>query len=208
MLFSSIQEYCDLAAAHFSDITEERKLILSKIAQYIQAQLDQDKPVQLMYVCTHNSRRSHFGQVWGAVAAHYYGIPNIHTSSGGTEATAFNINAINALRRIGFVVEPNGAVTNPVYTVQYSEQNAVSCFSKRYDDAANPQSDFAAIMTCGDAEANCPFIPGVQLRIATTYKDPKAFDGTILQDFKYSERCLQIAVEVLYVFSLVSKPLK
>ncbi len=203
MLFPSIQEFCDLAVAQCSEITETRKLILAKIAQYIQAQMDQDKPVQLMYVCTHNSRRSHFGQVWAAIAAHYYGISNVHTYSGGTEATAFNINAINALRRLGFVVQPNDATTNPVYTVQYSDQNSVACFSKRYDDAANPQSDFAAIMTCGDAEANCPFIPGVQLRIATTYNDPKAFDGTILQDFKYSERCLQIAVEVLYVFSLV-----
>jgi hypothetical protein len=58
-------------------------------------------------------------------------------------------------------------------------------------------------MTCGDAEENCPFIPGVELRIATTYNDPKAFDGTSQAAEKYKERCLQIALETLYVFSKV-----
>ena len=50
------------------------------------------------------------------------------------------------------------------------------------DDEANPKSDFAAIMTCSDAEQNCPFIPNVALRIGTTYEDPKKSDGTSLQD--------------------------
>ena len=58
-------------------------------------------------------------------------------------------------------------------------------------------------MTCGDAEENCPFIPGVELRIGTTYNDPKEFDGTELQDQKYKERSLQIALETLYFFSLI-----
>ena len=72
-----------------------------------------------------------------------------------------------------------------------------------YDDPKNPQKEFAAIMTCSDAEENCPFIPGVELRIGTTYDDPKAFDNTPLQDTKYDERCKQIALETLYVFSKV-----
>ena len=75
------------------------------------------------------------------------------------------------------------------------------CFSKTYDDAENPQKEFAAIMTCSDAEENCPFIPGVELRIGTTYDDPKSFDNTPEQDAKYDERCKQIALETLYVFS-------
>jgi protein-tyrosine phosphatase/arsenate reductase len=43
----------------------------------------------------------------------------------------------------------------------------------------------------------------VELRIATTYDDPKAFDNTPQQDAKYDERCKQIALETLYAFSLV-----
>ena len=75
-----------------------------------------------------------------------------------------------------------------------------TCFSKLYNDAANPSQNFAAIMTCSDAEENCPFIPGCELRIGTTYNDPKAFDNTVLQDEKYTERSNQIAMECLYVF--------
>jgi protein-tyrosine phosphatase/arsenate reductase len=56
-------------------------------------------------------------------------------------------------------------------------------------------------MTCSDADENCPFIPGVELRIGSTYEDPKAYDGTDLQNEKYIERSLQIARECLYVFS-------
>ena len=72
-----------------------------------------------------------------------------------------------------------------------------------YDDAVNPTSNFAAIMTCSDAEENCPFIPGVELRIGTTYDDPKAFDNTPIKAEKYLERSNQIARECLYVFSLI-----
>jgi len=46
-------------------------------------------------------------------------------------------------------------------------------------------------------------MPGVELRIGATYDDPKAFDNNSQQDEKYSERCAQIAREVLFVFSLV-----
>ena len=80
----------------------------------------------------------------------------------------------------------------------------IECFSKVYNADVNPQKEFAAIMTCSDAEENCPFIPGVELRIGTTYDDPKAFDNTELQDAKYDERCKQIALETLYVFSKIN----
>jgi protein-tyrosine phosphatase/arsenate reductase len=157
-----------------------------------------------MYVCTHNSRRSHFGQIWATVAAEYYGIKNVVTFSGGTEATAFNVNAIKALKEIGFEIQAKDESLNPIFEVKYSDDsNPTICFSKVYDDAFNPNTNFAAIMTCSDAEENCPFIPGVELRIGTTYNDPKEFDGTYLQDSKYKERALQIALETLYVFSLI-----
>lgn len=156
-----------------------------------------------MYVCTHNSRRSHFGQVWAAVAADYYHISDIETYSGGTEATAFNPNAIHALQQTGFEIirEDDGA--NPHYTVRFGVQRSTNCFSKVFNAPENPHESFAAIMTCSDADENCPFIPGVELRIGTTYEDPKAFDNTPLQDEKYLERSNQIARECLYVFSLI-----
>jgi protein-tyrosine phosphatase/arsenate reductase len=202
-MYSKIKQYCELSATQFDDISEERKVLLAKIANHIQALQGRNEAINLVYVCTHNSRRSHFGQVWAAVAAAYYGVKNVRTFSGGTEATAFNINAINALKRVGFKVLNDGAISNPRYEVRFAENGVTTCFSKCYDSVENPNTNVIAIMTCGDAEQNCPFIPNVSLRIATTYRDPKAFDKTVLQDHKYSERCLQIATEVLYMFSLL-----
>jgi protein-tyrosine phosphatase/arsenate reductase len=199
----SIEHFCENLSTQFDTIPPERKQILNKLSAYIQAKKDNSESIQLVYICTHNSRRSHFGQIWAAVAATYYHIHNVSTFSGGTEVSAFNIHAINSLKRTGFVVADNGQIVNPKYIVQYGENLKTVCFSKVYNDAANPQQHFVAIMTCSDAEHNCPFIPGVELRIGTTYKDPKAADDTLLQDTTYDERSGQIALECLYVFSLV-----
>ena len=203
-MYKKIKYTCDQLSLRFDSIASERKFLLEKISAYIQLKKDENLPIQLMYVCTHNSRRSHFGQIWAAVAAAYYSVENVTTYSGGTEATAFNINAINALKGIGFDVQTKDETTNPVYEVSFGDElKPTICFSKVYNDEFNPSTNFAAIMTCGDAEENCPFIPGVELRIGTTYNDPKEFDGTELQDQKYKERSLQIALETLYVFSLI-----
>jgi len=204
-MINSIKLYCDKLVSEFQEITLERKEILNKISQYIIQKQEVDKPVNLVYICTHNSRRSHFGQIWAYVAACYYGVKNVNTYSGGTEVTAFNINAINSLKRIGFLVKPINVEKNTVYHVFHDENGTPSiCFSKTYDDLKNPQKDFAAILTCSDAEENCPFIPGVELRIGTTYNDPKVFDNTPLQDVKYDERCKQIALETFYIFSKIA----
>ena len=205
-MYAKLKAICIELTQKFDEIPSERKELLGKISSYIQSKKDKNEPIQLMYVCTHNSRRSHFGQIWAAVASEFYAIKNVSTFSGGTEATAFNINAINALKEMGFDVQSKDESNNPVFEVRFSEiSNPSICFSKVYDDTFNPTTNFAAIMTCGDAEENCPFIPGVELRIATTYNDPKEFDGTPLQDEKYRERSLQIALETLYVFSLIKK---
>ncbi len=199
---STIQKYCDGLIKQFDTIPAKRKQILNKLAHYIAHKTKENKPVNLIYICTHNSRRSVFGQIWGHVAAKYYKVNNVHTYSGGTEATAFNINAINALKRLGFIVKTINGGENPVYHVIFDQaEKPIACFSKVYDHSANPRKEFVAIMTCGDAEENCPFIPGAELKIATTYDDPKAFDNTPLQEVQYDERCHQIALETLYVFS-------
>lgn len=204
MMYLSIKLYVDELKTHFPQISPERKQLLEKISKYLKGRLNKDLPISLIYICTHNSRRSHFGQIWSKVASEYYKINNIQTYSGGTEATAFNRNAINALKRIGFKISTNAESQNSEYKVCYDEsRDPIICFSKVYDHPNNPQKDFAAIMTCSDAEENCPFIPGAELRIATNYDDPKAFDDTPLQDSKYDERCKQIALETFYVFSLI-----
>jgi len=202
-MFQAIQERCEALANNFKEIPTERKQLLEIIADYIINKRDANEAINLVYVCTHNSRRSHLGQVWAAVAASYYSLGNVHTFSGGTEATAFNPNAIKAITAAGFSVKKTDETNNPMYEVYFAEDKFTTCFSKVYNHEQNPAKKFTAIMTCSEAEDNCPFIPGCDLRIGTTYNDPKAFDNTILQDEKYTERSNQIAMECLYVFSKV-----
>lgn len=202
-MYQPIKERCEALVKNFKEIPAERKELLEKIAAYISGKAAINQAINLVYVCTHNSRRSHLGQVWAAVAAAYYNVSNVYTFSGGTEATAFNPNAIKAITAAGFKVKKTTETNNPVYEVYFADDKFTTCFSKVYNHEINPAQNFAAIMTCSDAEDNCPFIPGCDLRIGTTYNDPKAFDNTILQDEKYTERSNQIAMECLYVFSKV-----
>ena len=202
-MYQKIKQFTQSLENDFNLIPSERKELLKKITGYIQESYIQNSPINLVYVCTHNSRRSHFGQVAAVLAASYYHIDNVSAFSGGTEATAFNLNAIQALKSIGFEISSDEKPINPTYQVSFGDNLSTTCFSKVYDDEVNPKSDFVAIMTCSDAEQNCPFVPGVELRIGTTYEDPKKSDGTPQQDETYIARFRQIATETLYAFSLV-----
>ncbi len=185
-------------------IDPERREALDQLASWIDGRRAAGQPVRLLFICTHNSRRSHMGQLWAATAAAHFGVDDVATFSGGTEATAFNPRAVASLQRAGFEIEPNGDGDNPRYEVSYSpSQPVLWAWSKTYDDSANPSDGFAAVMTCSAADEACPFVRGADLRIAIPYDDPKAADGTPHEAATYDERSAQIATEMLYVFSRV-----
>lgn len=185
-------------------IPEERKAALQVLIDFIQQKINQKQEINLNFICTHNSRRSQFSQIWGKVAAAYHGV-DINSFSGGVEVTAFNERAVESIKRFGFKVSKEGE-GNPNYSVFYSDDaELIIAFSKVYDDTANAPSDFAAVMTCSHADENCPFIPGAEARIPVRYDDPKAFDNTDQEKEKYDERSLQIGAEMFYAFSNVNK---
>lgn len=160
--------------------------------------------IDIVFICTHNSRRSHMSQVWAQTGARYFGLEGVRTYSGGTEATAFNPRAVAALERAGFEIERGYGVDNPVYTVRGGDL-AMECFSKRFGDRPNPQQEFAAVMTCSDADQACPFVPGASMRFAIAYVDPKVADGTPEEAATYDERCAQIAAEMLWTMKAASQ---
>jgi arsenate reductase (thioredoxin) len=202
-MFPFITSQLNQFVANFESIPESRKIILQKLSNYIQQQIAKNETAQLVYICTHNSRRSHFGQVAAALAAAYYNIKNVHAFSGGTETTALHNNAILAMHNFGLRISKISENDNAHYEVTFGEQQKILCFSKTYNHISNPQKNFAAIMTCSDAEENCPFIPNIALRISTTYDDPKIADNTEQQNEVYYARLQQITTETLYAFSLV-----
>lgn len=202
MLLEQIQK--TINSLDTASISFERKQLLQPLIDYLQAKVDNKQTINLNFICTHNSRRSHLVQVWAQTLACYYQIENVHCFSGGTEATALFPMVINTLQNSGFIVEKCSDGGNPKYSITYAEnKDPIVGFSKTYDDAFNPISQFAAIMTCSQADAGCPYIPGAEKRIPITYDDPKAFDNTPEQTQKYSERSIQIATEIKYAFSQI-----
>lgn len=188
----------------FETLSEERKQVLAPLVQFIQSKTNSGSAIRLNFICTHNSRRSHLSQVWAQTAAAYYNIKNVFCYSGGTEATALFPKVAETLSNSGFEIKAISKGDNPIYAIKYNpNDHPIIGFSKNYEDDFNPQSEFAAILTCSQADGGCPFIAGAEKRIPITFEDPKAFDNTPLQAEKYQERSLQIATELSYVFSQI-----
>jgi len=201
-LFPEIENVIN--ALNFEKISEERKTVLQPLVEYIQTKVNNQQDIRLNLICTHNSRRSHLSQVWAQTAAAHYGIKNVFSYSGGTEATAMFPMAAKTLAKQGFQIKTIAEGNNPVYAIKYAANaHPVIGFSKTFDDDFNPQNEFAAILTCSSADQGCPFIAGAEVRIPITFEDPKAFDNTPQQAEKYEERSLQIATELFHVFSQI-----
>ena len=202
-----LAEYVKERTAEAGDIPATRRATLAQVASYIRSSRDIGEPIRLTFICTHNSRRSQMAQVWASIAAAHYGVKGFEAFSGGTEKTAFNPRAVAALKRAGVSIEARPAVVdgeNIKYAVLVpGRDKPLECFSKVYNQPPNPVADFAAVMTCSEADRNCPNVSGAVKRIALPYDDPKVSDGTAQEPNIYDERCRQIAREMLYVFSLL-----
>ena len=187
-------------------ISDERKAVLQPLTDFIQSKVSSGQEIRINFICTHNSRRSHLSQVWAQTMASYFNIKNVCCYSGGTEATALYPMIAETLQNSGFQIKTISKKENPVYSIKYSDnEHPIIGFSKKLDDDFNPKSEFAAIMTCSQADGGCPFIAGAEKRIPITFEDPKAFDNTPQQAEKYNERSLQIATELFYVFSQITQ---
>lgn len=189
-------------------VSDERKKALDQLANYVIHQDKKNEVCSLIFVCTHNSRRSHLSQIWAQTLASYYKV-NVQSYSAGTEATALYPSVINALQISGFESQTIGQSSNnsnPIYAIRYGINHLpIIGFSKTVANAFNPSTNFAAIMTCSNADVGCPFVPGTDVRISLPYNDPKEFDGTTVELEKYLERSLEIASEMKYVFSQLNQ---
>lgn len=202
-LFAGIENV--IRSLNIDSITKDRKEIFQPLTEFVQSKVSNHQEIRINFICTHNSRRSHLAQVWTQTLAYYFNIKNVFCYSGGTESTALSPMVAETLKNSGFEVKRLSEGKNPIYSIKYTEnEHPIIGFSKKLDDDFNPKSEFAAIMSCSQADVGCPFIAGAEKRISLTYEDPKAFDSTPQQAEKYNERSLQIATEMLYVFSQIS----
>jgi len=193
--------WLEARAAEEGEIPTPRRAELEGLAATVVERIAATGGADLVFVCTHNSRRSQLAQVWAQVAAAWHGVAGVRSFSGGTEATAFDARARAAVARAGAMVESGPTAANPLVSVSGWPGEPLRCWSKRFGDIANPQSGFVAVMTCGSADEACPVVPGAAARIALRYVDPKVSDGTPEESQTYDERSREIARDLLYAFS-------
>ena len=116
-MYPKLLETIDLLKGQ--EIGEDRKAILALLVNFIQTRLSENKRININFICTHNSRRSHLAQVWAQVASAYFNIPNVNCYSGGTEETAMFSKVVETLTDQGLYIMKISETENPVYAVKY-----------------------------------------------------------------------------------------
>ena len=211
-LLPEIRTYCEqrLSDPHTS-LSAVHQAAAEQVRAWVRQRRAAGLPAELIVVCTGNSRRSCLGSTLGNIVAAFRRDSGVRFFSGGTSPTAFNPRTIRALREIGVQITVNGQVAptgpsgdpNPQYQVRWGTGDLDSSteFSKRFNDPANPHSDFCAIMVCTDADENCPVVTGASLRVSMPFEDPKEFDGQPAEGSAYSNRRDQICQAMLLILS-------
>ena len=181
-----------------NELSTERKALLNKIASGLKYQKRDRNTIKLLFVCTHNSRRSQIAQAWAIAAMYWFGVNELSVHSAGTQVTAFHTNALDALKRAGMSYQVE--TTNAVSVSIGNSVPPTRFFSKLYTDTSIPNAAPIAVMTCSDAAKNCPFIPGATLRVSLAYEDPGRSDNQENFEEAYDKTCLLIATEIFYLF--------
>ena len=202
----SLKKYINNIIITLENNFKKRKPLLLSVSRYISKKSINKNKVNILFICTHNSRRSQLAQVWSYVASKYFKLNNIMTFSGGTEVSKFNLNAIGSLKRAGLEIKKNNNQENFFYLVKISKDDlGLKCFSKKHNSDYNPKKNFISITTCSEADKECPIIVGADKKVFIPYKDPKFFDGSDQKKTIYDQCCFIIAQEMFFIMKNVKK---
>ena len=147
----------------------------------------------IVFICTYNSRRSQFCEIWGNVFSKIYN-KKLNVYSAGLKKTSVYKEVIFSLSRTGLKISGDGKV-------KY-EENEINLTSKTLDDIK--EQKFIGVMTCSNAEKSCPIDQRSIKNINMFYRDPKDFDKTNKKIKAYDDTCLKIAQELNYVFKKIN----
>lgn len=176
-----------------------------EISNCILAAQQANKPLNLNFVCTHNSRRSQFSQVWAYTLSHYFGMTELLTFSSGTESTSVYRSVIDSLSNHGFKTKKLVSSENPKYSIRISDElEPLILFSKTISEVRQSAKQFIAIMTCSAADESCPIVLGASNRFKMTFEDPKHSDGSIHEGNTYDSKSIEIAITLFHIFEQVS----
>ena len=209
LLVEPLRGYVEEILDYILGVESERQAALAATAAFVRQKISRGDLAELVFICTHNSRRSHFSHVWADTAASFYGLASVRSYSGGTEVSACDARTVRALRRAGFSVVILAGKTNPHYLVQAHEHiPPLEIYSKLFSAEGIPTIQFAAMMCCSHVDDTCPTIAGSATRIALHYDDPKVADDTPNEAVRYDERCLQIGRDMFHLMSLVNQAVR
>ncbi len=200
----TLQTYVNSVVDEFDKIPKNRKKVLNKISDYMYQEWQARHALQPLFICTHNSRRSQMAQVWLTAANQYYGVFTVNSFSGGSKATAFNIRAVESLRRVGIQVTKadTSSETNPVYKIVINQKyKPIYNYSKAYNNEENPQKDFFAIIVCSAKDESCPEAKEAKARFYLPYIDPRYADKTLSETKTYDDTCREVAREMFYLLA-------
>ena len=201
IVVSMVKNFIEKVRPLRSNISPERATALDALALTIQEDLDKGNSV-VKFICTHNSRRSQTAEFMLDVMAREFGL-NITALSAGTEATAFEPRMVTAIQNEGFELLEYGQKPNPLYIYRV-ENDDLYYFSKKYDEQLIDYGKAIMVTVCGDADENCPVLPGTLKRYHLGYNDPKQFDGTAKEIQAYAEKVIEIGTEMLYLVQKIS----
>lgn len=180
-----------------SSIPKKRKETLNELANFIKVYQKDKSVLNLIFVCTHNSRRSQLAQCFLNLAFSHYDVHDFTVDSAGTEVTETNPTIINALLDLGLAIKTNKNGPNPKYQIEAIPHQYY--YSKKIDDKIVEEKSMVAIMVCDDADKNCPILPNHVHRFSLTYQDPKVYDNTPQELEMYVKKALEIGSEMLYL---------
>ena len=168
-----------------------------------------EEELKVNFICTHNSRRSHFSEILFRTAALHFGLNHVHTFSGGTEGTALFPVVAESCKRFGFETREEEAYGQRAWKIFHpaleTQETTPLLFSKVYSHQLNPQEGYHAIMVCDSANEACPVVFGAKERHPLLFIDPKRSDGTEEQAKVYDETLALIASEFGYIARRVSE---
>lgn len=202
---TTLVDYISERLNEFSQITRGRRRSLERLAALISGRAPAGSDKLIVFFCTHNSRRSQMAQIWAATAAHHFAVKGVIFQSAGILATKVDRRTIETLERVGFACKRADG-HNPLYTVQIGNpRQRIRLSSKTLPNSYQRPTNFIAVMTCSDADRECPIIDGASNRLTLCYDDPKVADGSPREADVYDQCCRSISRDLLYAFSRIMK---
>jgi len=77
MLLPELRATVERCLTETDQISAERQALLSILSDFISECTASHQPSRLIFICTHNSRRSHMAQLWAQVAADVFSVAGV-----------------------------------------------------------------------------------------------------------------------------------